>query len=228
MSSSALRQRAARGSPWRSLTYALVLVALLGFLGLLGLAGCGVPASGTRTLDADEVPYRLLESAPAQHRPATPTGPPSINAARAYFLNQDDQLVAQTQPIIVGGAADEITALLATIAAGPDEQQRAAGLSSAAGPDVGLELVELTDGTARIQVTPTQTIPSADRIPLVVGQIVLSVTSVPGVDRVALLQDGQPLEAPLPGGARTSEPVGAMDYQDLLAPPSPSPRPTTP
>ncbi len=204
------------------------LLGLFALVSLVGLTACGVPAAGTRTLDAQEVPYRLLESAPAQQRPAAPTGPPRVNAPRAYFLNQDDQLVAQPQPIIVGGPGDVIAALLATIAAGPNEQQRAAGLSSAAGPDVGLQLVALTEGTAMIQVTPTESIPSADRIPLVVGQIVLSVTSVPGVSRVALLQNGQPLEAPLPGGARTSEPVGALDYQALLAPPPPSPSPASP
>jgi hypothetical protein len=82
---------------------------------------------------------------------------------------------------------------------------------------VRLDLVDVVDGTASIQITPSSQSPSADRLPLAVGQLVLTVTSVDGVDRVTFLQDGAPIEAPLPGGARTAQPVTAADYSSLLA-----------
>lgn len=60
----------------------------------------------------------------------------------------------------------------------------------------------------------------------------LTATSVDGIDHVLLEQDGQQLEAPLPGGERTSAPVDAADYASLLAdstdhPEKAKPGPTT-
>ncbi len=48
--------------------------------------------------------------------------------------------------------------------------------------------------------------------------MVLTLTSVEGVDQVLLVQDGEPTEMALPGGARTSDPVGAGQYRALVAP----------
>ena len=56
-----------------------------------------------------------------------------------------------------------------------------------------------------------------------VGQIVLTATSVPEVRRVRLTRDGEPVEAPLPDGELTSDPLTARDYADFLVPPTPSP-----
>lgn len=182
----------------------------------VAVAGCGVPSDGAvRTLDADRVPYDLLRAAPAQTPTPSVTGP-AVTVPQVFFLDGEDQLVPQEQPVEASGLVPVVDALLAHLASGPSEQLRAVGLGSALGPDVGLDLVDVVDGVAQIQVTPSSQSPAADRLPLAVGQVVLTVTSVDGVDRVTFLQDGVPIEAPLPGGARTSAPVSASDYSSLL------------
>ena len=81
----------------------------------------------------------------------------------------------------------------------------------------------MTERVARISVVPSEKPPTADRLPLAVAQIVFTATSAEGVDRVQLLRNGRIIEVPLPGGARTSAPVGAGDYLELLTG-SPEPR----
>jgi spore germination protein GerM len=105
--------------------------------------------------------------------------------------------------------------LLAALAAGPSEQGRSAGRSSAIPPDSGLELVGIVDGTAQVDIEPEASL-SAERLPVAMGQIVLSVTSVPTIRSVVLVADGEPLQVPLPGGVLTDGAVTADDYADLL------------
>ncbi len=195
------------------------------------LVACGVPTSGsTRTVDPETVPYALLSpapsadpTAPAGSSPsatATPTTPGTAVASPLVFLVDEDLLVAVpvVDPPAFGDPEAMVRTALTQLSAGPDEDQRRAGLASALGSDVDLRLVDLADGTARVDVVLPSRDPAPDQLPLAVGQIVLTVTSVTGVDDVVLVQDGEAIEMPLPGGARTSDPVGAADYQDLLAP----------
>ena len=57
----------------------------------------------------------------------------------------------------------------------------------------------------------------------------LTATSVPGVDSVRLTFAGEPVEAPLPSGQLTSDPLTEQDYDAVLtAPPSPSAVPAPP
>lgn len=191
-------------------------------------SACGVPSGGsTRTVNPETVPYALLSPAPT----AAPTSPrglptptptiPATSMATAQLFLLDDELLVPVEvelPVRAGSLETTVRTALTQLSDGPDEGQRRAGLASALGPDVTLRLVDIASGTARVDVSLPSRDPAADRLPLAVGQIVLTVTSVPGVDDVVLLQDGEEIEIPLPGGARTSDPVGAADYQDLLAP----------
>jgi spore germination protein GerM len=74
----------------------------------------------------------------------------------------------------------------------------------------------LVDGVADVEIRTTVEDPAADRVPLAVGQIVLTATSFPGVDAVRLLRDGRAVPVPVVGGALTAEPVRASDYSALL------------
>ena len=71
---------------------------------------------------------------------------------------------------------------------------------------------------ASVELTPSEQPRTADRLPLAVAPIVLTVTSVDGVDAVMLLREGAPVDVPLPGGEQVSRPVTAAQYQSLLAP----------
>lgn len=185
---------------------------------LAAAAGCGVPRDGsTRAIAPDDAPKRLLQQSPDVPLPSPSPIGPTVTVPRVFFLGADDQLVATPLPVEPAGVLPVEGAVLAALAAGPTEEQRARGLASALGPDVGLRLLEVVDGTARVAVTASSRSPAADRLPLAVGQVVLSVTSVDGVDRVLLIHDGRPVEAPLPGGAQTSSPLVAADYASLVA-----------
>ncbi len=57
---------------------------------------------------------------------------------------------------------------------------------------------------------------SAERLPMAVGQLVLTVLSAPGIRSVELVSDDGPIEAPLPGGVLTEGPVTVDDYIGLV------------
>lgn len=182
------------------------------------LAGCGVPASSPPTT-ITEVPYNLMEPAP----PPTPrTSEAATRGPYIYWLDDSDRLYA----VEAGAAASEDAAaatVLARLSQGPSELERMSGLSTALGPDVQLTLNSITDGLAEVEVQTGDPAPSARRLPHAVGQIVLSLASVPGIDSVLLTVDGERIEAPLPDGVLTAGPLTAEDFAVLAADNAPIP-----
>jgi hypothetical protein len=191
-------------------------VATLATAGVLVLlAGCGAP-SGGELRPLTEVPYNLMSPATA----APSSAPGSSSAKPLVFLVKDDVLLPAAAPIPVG--ADDpstvVGATLAKLAEGPGEAERARGLSTALGPDVGIALRRIDGATAVIDISAGDQAPTAGRLPLAVGQVVLTAVSVPGIDSVLLTAEGKPIEAPLPGGALTGRALVAGDYDSLVEP----------
>jgi hypothetical protein len=160
------------------------------------------------------VPYDLLRAAPDAAQSRAPRG--RTTSPHLYLLGDGNQLVPVRTDLAAQGVAPVVDGLLVQLGAGPSESQRAAGLSTALGPDVKIQLRSVTGGTAVISHDTGEQDPTASRLPLAVGQIVLTATSVQGVDRVHLVHGTRPLEVPLPGGALTSSPVSASDYAPLV------------
>nr|WP_269457336.1 GerMN domain-containing protein [Pedococcus dokdonensis] len=135
-----------------------------------------------------------------------------------------DQALVPVQASVshVSDPAAAVTEVLAQLAAGPAEPDRSAGLSTALGPDATVRLVGLEGQVARVDIVAGDQQPAPSRVPLAVAQIVLTVTSVPGVAMVLVTSDGSPVELPLPGGALTGAPVTAQDYASLLERPAAS------
>lgn len=180
------------------------------------IAGCGAPGPGTASrLDPNNVPYGLL--APADPTPTTATLPSSL-PQRVYFV-QDDKLIPVAPSGELGGTSlQQANDLLVELLNGPDEDERNKGYESALSTGVTATVREVTAGTAKIQIRERRDAgrPAADG-PLATGQIVLTVTSVPGIYWV-LLDDGtRDIQAPLPGGALAGRAVGADDYRSLSA-----------
>lgn len=187
-------------------------LALLGVVVAATMSACGVPTTPS-PIPISRVPYDLLSPSPvATAQPTTPVERgPSV-----YFLDQEDRLVPLEADGGGGTTADTVAAVLRRLAAGPSEQERHIGLSSAFGPEITLSLRALDDARAAIAIETGSPGPSAGRLPLAVGQVVLSVTSVAGVTSVVLVDDTGPIDAPLPGGARTDQPLTRADYEILL------------
>lgn len=195
--------------------------------GCLLLGSCGVP-SDSEAQAVPVVPYGLLS--PSGPTPSTTTSA----AARGprVWLVRDEGLVPAEAPSSSSDPTSTATALLARLAAGPSDQERADGLSTAFGPGVELTLTEVTGGHAVVDIRSGDLAPSPSRLPLAVGQLVLTLSSIEGIDDVALTAAGSAIQAPLPGGALTDRPLRADDYAPLLsgvrAPEAPSQTATGP
>jgi len=187
--------------------FALALLAILA-------SGCGAPSEGTRAIGASDVPYRLLSPSPPAPPTESPPGPDDVSA-QVYFVGPDDFLVGVPYAVEDAGPTAEIVrAVLDQLSQGPGDSNFRLG--TAIRPDVTLELVDIGGTTARIAISTPAREPSPDQLPLAVGQIVLTVTSLPGVSDVVILTDGHEVDIPLPGGQLTQPPVSGADYQELL------------
>jgi spore germination protein GerM len=189
---------------------------------LLGLAGCGVPTSGEpETIPASDVPYGLASPTPAE--PSDPSVQTMIAETGIYLVTAEDVLVARGRELPPGSVEEQLEALLGQLAAGPSEQERADELSTALPPEVGLHVTGIEDGTATIDIAGPVDAPSGADSRLAVAQIVLTATSVPDVQAVRLTRGGDPVDAPLPDGELTSEPLTADEFAAVLTAPAPSP-----
>ncbi|MDR7252607.1 hypothetical protein J2X46_001583 [Nocardioides sp. BE266] len=184
---------------------------------ILGLAGCGLPAEERTEVVADAaVPYNLLGTGESSSRAVGGTANAPRDVPLVFWLGRDDLLTPAAVDLSCDlPAADVVSELLETLAASPSDAEREAGLASALPPAARLALVEVDDGTAEVELDPLA-IGDAERLPLVVGQVVLSVTSAPGVDAVRLVTSGETVELPLPGGELVSGSATAEDYASLL------------
>lgn len=182
----------------------------------LTICACGLPDDGVTQVDDATVPYQLLDpEGPARSEPSM-IRQPARSQPLLYWLDESELLV----PTAVGTSCSEptetqVASLLEGLASGPSEQDRAAGRVSAWGQPAHLDLVEMSGTTAVVELDP-QLPTSADRLPLAVGQVVLSAASARGLEAVLFVTDGEPVQVPLPGGALTAAAVTAADYAELV------------
>lgn len=189
----------------RALVYSILSVLLL--------CSCGLPDGGAvRPVKDDAVPYGLLESSQPSSSASRGTAGGLVDV---FLANEADNLKPVLRPAPAGNPLAVAQAALDALQAGPTPSERRSGLTSFVVPGSRLDALRLEQRTLVVDVAQPEPGPSADRLPLLVGQIVLSVTSVPGIDRVVLTRDGKPLEAPLPDGALTAEPLTGAMYLSL-------------
>jgi spore germination protein GerM len=186
----------------------------------LALTACGVPTGGPpEPIPATEVPAAL--TAPSSPAAPTETAPPAVDQPRLYFVGEGEVLVPRGRDVTGTTLADRLGALLAELAAGPTPTERGDQLATALPPGVRLSVSDLTDGTATLAITGEGDSPAGRESRRAVAQLVLTATSLAGVERVLLTHDGSPVEAPLASGELTSRPLAAADYAEFLwAPPS--------
>jgi hypothetical protein len=189
-------------------------------LSLLG--ACGLPRSSSPVqVPPGDVPYGLLQSATPSLAPTTTPGVPLV-PANIYLADPQQQLVAVGAQVPDAQAAPMLQTLLNRLAVGPTDQERARGLVTDLGPGSTILLRSISDGTATIELQSTGQDPSPSKLPVAVGQIVLTATSIVGVDRVVFVRDDTAVAVPGPsGGGLTSVPLVASDYDGLLAPGQP-------
>ncbi|MGY1709220.1 GerMN domain-containing protein [Geodermatophilus sp. SYSU D00758] len=209
--------RPRRGGPGAVLPAALVLL----------LAGCGVPTGEpAEPIPASEVPFGL---ATPTTEPAPSTSPtPAPGVPEVYLLAAEDQLVPRGREVLAGALPDRLESVLDELAEGPTSTERDAQLSTALPPEVELDVVEVSDGTATIDLSGSEQVPSGAAGRRAVAQVVLTATSVAGISAVVLTVDGARVEAPLPSGELTAEPLTEADYTEFLTPVATTPAPASP
>ena len=181
----------------------------------LAAAGCGVPTGGAPTTVApSDVPYGL--ASPTDTAPAPVTPAPTTDEPAVFLVGDGDVLVPRGRESGPGTTADRLTELLGALAAGPTAGERREGLSTALPLGVELGVAGIRAGTATVDLRAPADAPSARESRAAVAQIVLSATSVPGVQAVLLTSSGSPVEAPLPSGELTSAPLTSADYAAFL------------
>lgn len=189
--------------PIRSVAAGLTVVAMLG----LG-AGCGVGPDHEATRLADgEVPFELLEK--TDEAEVTPS---SSEEVAALFFVKGDRL----EPVFREVANDASPAdVLEVLVSGPTRGEARSGLRSAIAETSRILGVKVSRGVATVDLeTSTGDGRSSDQA-LSVAQVVFTLTSRPGIGRVAFTLDGEPVEVPDGSGALTDDPVAREDYQDL-------------
>ncbi|WP_159083870.1 GerMN domain-containing protein [Nocardioides terrigena] len=176
-------------------------------------AGCGLPSEGGHTVEDSTVPYHLLDDRPAADV-STQGAAPAPSEPLLFWVDDDGRLIprtaSQTCPV-------DVAALLDELSAGPTDRARTEGLATALPPDSAIELVSLTDDLVEVDLD-TETQVSADRLPLAIGQLVLTLVSVPGIERVSLVSEGEPVQVPGADGALSAAPVTAGTYRPLVPP----------
>jgi hypothetical protein len=186
------------------------LVAVIVLAAVVVPAGCGVPEEGLVPIDVDGLPAALREAASSTTVPA-PAAP--VVAELAWV--RDRQLVVEQVPFFSPPSPSTVVSLLER---GPIQTEPNAGLRSPLG---GAEVIRGAERMGRVAVVrvgsfPTD-LPEADQV-LGLGQLVISLTSLPDIDGVVLEADGEPVDVPLPDGSLVRRPLRRSDYEPLLAP----------
>lgn len=199
---------------------AAALALLVSLALLVGLAGCGVTTGGSpEELSPSDVPYGLLSSAPTSAPPSAVA--PDGDRPRVYLVSPGDLLVPSGRDVADGDLDDRLADLLDQLTAGPTSDERQDELTTALPPGAELSVAAVDGDVVTVDLSGPGEAPSGLQSRLAVAQIVLTATSLPGVREVLLTSEDDPLEAPLPSGELTTEPLGAEDFGSLVdAPPS--------
>lgn len=184
---------------------------LIGGVVAMLTTGCGLPSGGGSAVDDVTVPYHLLDGR------LVPEGrgggkPPASTESLVFWVDERGLLVPRTA---VETCPIDLSDLLDELSAGPTQQVREQGLTTALPPDYRLEPVSAEDDLVVVDLA-TESRVSADRLPVAIGQVVLTLASAPGIARVSLLSDGEPLQVPDAGGALSTTPVTADAYASLV------------
>ncbi|TFV68382.1 hypothetical protein E4P40_23490 [Blastococcus sp. CT_GayMR20] len=194
---------------------------------VLVLGGCGVPTGGPpAVVEQSDVPYGLAAPTPSSSAPPTPEVAPA--PYRIFLVDGADVLVARPRELDGATPREHLAELLAALADAPTAGERTEEMSTSLPPGVRLSVTDLSGGMATIELGLPAEAPTGGAGRRAVAQIVLSASTVPGVDAVRLTVDGEPVEAPLPSGELISAPLTAEDYATFLTPPPPSTVPATP
>jgi spore germination protein GerM len=180
--------------------------AIAGIL-LLLLAGCGVPVEDEARTLPSQSPRVWSSPTPA----VVETGP----VTETIYLVKGGLLVAVPRKVATEPVVDE---LMEDLLAGPTLAEKGAGISSALlGSNVVAD-VQVRDGMATVELAANVEGTGRNDDVLAFGQIVCTLTSLPGIHWAIFTRGGQRIEVPRGDGSLTADPLNAAGYSRLIAP----------
>jgi spore germination protein GerM len=176
---------------------------------VVGLAVACSPGSQDEpdAIDRQDVPFELLDSTTTT---TTPASVPMSSETTVYFV-LDGALVPVGRDVVPA----DVEAALQALLDGPTTAEGARGVSSAipSGTTIRRLVHEGETLTVDLETDPGT---AESNAPLAVGQLVLTATSDPGVERVRFRVGGEPVQVPKGDGTLGSGAVSADDYRALV------------
>ena len=203
----------------RRLSVTALVTVLVAAVALLG--ACGLPRGSTPVqVPPDDVPYGLLATPTTS---PTPTLTPGVLLVPGtiYLADANQKLVPVGVEVPDAPVDPMLQSLLNRLAVGATDRERARGLVTDLGPASTIVLRNVSGGTASIDLQSISQDPSASKLPIAGGQIVMTATSIVGVDRVVFVRAGTVLPVPGPDGSMTADALVAADYDGMMAPGQP-------
>ena len=205
---------------------ALPGIAVTAIVSLL-VAGCGVPLQDSaQPLPPEVIPPPIVvpTETPAPSPTATPsptsTQSPAVEFVDFFFIREDglvplpSDVTSPTSPEVV---LDGLTAGpppetgLRSVVVDPLTGNALVGVFVPSDPEVVLPIADVTIAVA----SAFGSLPSAEQV-LLLGQVVLSLSSA-GYSTVSVVDEaGSPLAVPLPDGRLLDRPATALDYASLI------------
>jgi hypothetical protein len=175
---------------------------------LVGAIACGIPLGG----DPEPLPGGVV--APALSAPSEPAGTTDPVGGGTIFLVRDSHVEAVTRTL----PSITLSAVVGALLKGANQREVAAGLRSAITEATTLRSADVAGSIAVLDLSAELVEIGGEEQILAVAQLVLTATTVPGVDRVSFLLEGRPVEVPTPGGTLSGEPLSAADYAPMRTP----------
>ncbi|HWC66907.1 MAG TPA: GerMN domain-containing protein [Acidimicrobiales bacterium] len=216
---------------WRRAAVTAV-VATMSTLGVL--AACGTPPEDSpRLVAADELQFDPADTATTTSSTTTPvtqavgTLPdPATQMVTIYFVDEDDRLVPVQREL---RAPPDLTSVLGALLNEPNQIEQSDGLRSTLPPGAVVR-INLDRGVAEVALSPGlfDEILPRDQV-LAFAQLVLTLTSQPGVGQVRFTSGGETLSVPRGDGSlvRPGMALSFEDYAELVEGYEPPPATTT-
>jgi spore germination protein GerM len=172
------------------------------------VVGCGVPDSGVATIEPSELPKSLRSTTSVT---STVPGEPSSAQVALYWV-RDDHLVGEPVSFEAPPDAERMLTLLLK---GPGTGSLGGVRTAISDPEMVRDSIQ-RGSTVVVDLGPSfSDLTGSDQI-LAIGQLVASLTSIPGVSAVELRQGGDAVEVPIPDGTLVDRPLTRADYSELL------------
>jgi Sporulation and spore germination len=164
--------------------------------------------SSPKVVAPSKVPFGLLSPQPLPQPPA-----PAKDSERAIWLLD---AAGTPSPVTRRLALDGLLAnVVESLILGPSGAEGAAGYSTDVASNVNFTSVTLSNHLVVIAMGTDLAIPGANST-VAAAQLVLTLTSIAGVNRVQIVENGQPVKFLLPNGTSRSIMV-AKDFASLTA-----------